>query len=404
MAPAGSWESLAAAMKAGADSVYFGVGQLNMRSLSRNNFTLTDLPVIAGRCREQNVMTYLALNTVLFDDDLSTMREIVDRAVESGITAVIVSDPSVMQYACRSGLPVHISTQCNVTNIEAIQFYSQCADVIVPARELSLEQVAAIAQEIRQRNITGPSGKPVCLELFVHGALCMAVSGNCYLSLHTHHSSANRGACVQNCRRSYIVREKESDTELEIDNEYVMSAKDLCTIGFLDKVLDAGAELLKIEGRGRSADYVYTTVTCYREAVEAIREGTYTREKIAQWESELETVYNRGFWEGYYLGRTTGEWSDVYGSKATVHKTYLGRCENYFRKAGAGAFLVETGTLGVGDEIMVTGPTTGVVKTTVRELRVDDKTVEKVGKGDLFSFPLPEKVRTSDKLYKLERV
>ena len=401
MAPVGSPESLTAALQAGADSVYLGIDQLNMRVKSRNNFAITDLPQIAKRCREAGVRSYLTLNTVLFDEDLSSMRTIIDAAVDSGISAVIVSDPSVMHYARNAGMPVHISTQCNITNIEAVSFYAQWADVMVLARELSLEQVGVIARQIKERNICGPSGNRVRLEVFIHGALCMAVSGKCYLSLHSHNSSANRGACVQNCRRPYTVKDKQSDNELEIDNEYIMSAKDLCTIGFLDKILDAGVEVLKIEGRGRTADYVQTTVSCYRQAVQAIQEGTYSTENIRRWEEELATVYNRGFWDGYYLGRKMGEWSDVHGSKATVRKIYLGPARNYYSHLGVGVFQVESGTLHKGDRIMVTGPTTGVIKTTIEELRVDDHIVDEVGKGDLFSTSLPEKIRNSDKLYKL---
>lgn len=401
-APAGSRESLSAALNAGADSVYLGVDQLNMRAGSRNNFQPADLPEIVERCRERKANVYLALNTVLYDEDLAQMRMAVDKAAGCGVSAVIVSDPSVMSYVRRSGLPVHISTQCNITNIEAVEFYAQWADVMVLARELSLEQVAAIARQIRERGIWGPSGNPVRLEVFVHGALCMAVSGKCYLSLHSHNAAANRGACVQNCRRPYIVRDKQSGNELEIDNEYIMSAGDLCTIGFLDKVLDAGAEVLKIEGRGRSPDYVDTVVRCYREAVDAVRDGSYTPEKIRRWEKELATVYNRGFWDGYYLGRKMGEWSDVHGSKATMRKVYVGPVRNYYAKAGVGLFEVETGTLAPGDRMMITGPTTGVVRATAGELRVDDKKVSRAGKGDLFSTPVPEKIRPSDKLYKLE--
>ena len=404
MAPAGSRESLTAGLKAGAGAVYFGVGKLNMRAGTRNNFTVEDLPEIGAACRDYGANSYLTLNTVMYDEDMDAMRATVDAAAKAGITALIVSDPIVMQYAREAGMNVHVSTQCNITNTGMVRFYSQWADVMVMARELNLPQVAEISRRIREENITGPSGKPVRIEMFVHGALCMAVSGMCYLSLHTHNSPANRGTCVQNCRRPYEVRDQHSGTELQVDNEYIMSAGDLCTIGFLDKLLDAGVSVLKIEGRGRSADYVQTVVTCYREAVEAIREGTYTRDKVARWEKELATVYNRGFWDGYYLGRTMGEWSDVYGSKATVRKTYLAKCDNYYQKVGAGVFLMETGTLSTGDEIMVTGPTTGVMKLAVGELRVDDVAVDKVRKGDLFTFVVPEKVRRADKLYKLVRV
>jgi len=401
MAPAGSWESLTAGLKAGADAVYFGIDKLNMRSGTRNNFTVADLPKITASCREYDAKSYLTLNTVLFDEDLDQMRSLVDAASDAGVTALIVSDPAVMQHAREAGMNVHISTQCNITNAETVRFYARWADVMVLARELSLDQVAAITREIRDQNITGPSGKQVRVEVFIHGALCMAVSGMCYLSLHSHNSSANRGSCVQNCRRPYEVRDKHSGMELEIDNEYIMSAADLCTIGFLDKMVDAGVEVMKIEGRGRSADYVQTVVTCYREALEAIGAETYTREKVTHWKKELATVYNRGFWDGYYLGRTMGEWSDVYGSKASVRKIYLAKCENYYQKVNAGVFQLETGTLSEGDEIMITGPTTGVIKTHAGELRIDDKAVKKVRKGDLFSTVVPEKVRRADKLYKL---
>ncbi len=401
MAPAGSMESLAAALKAGADSVYFGVDKLNMRSRSRKNFTLGDLPEISAKCRKFNVKSHLALNTVLYDEDLSAMQRMVDAAADAGISAVIVSDPAVMQYARDAGMAVHMSTQCNITNTEAVRFYSRWADVMVMARELTLEHVAGIAAEIREQQIAGPSGQPVRLEVFAHGALCMAVSGKCYLSLHTHNSSANRGACVQNCRRPYIVTDKKGEYELEVDNEYIMSAKDLCTIPFLDKVLHAGVRVLKIEGRGRSADYVRTTVTCYREAIEAIRSGTFTPEKIAEWENELASVYNRGFWDGYYLGRTIGEWSDVHGSKSKERKIYIGPCQNYYRNAGVGVFKVETDGIEKGDKIMIMGPTTGALSTHVEELRIDDQPAAKAVRGDLVTLPLPDKARRADKLYKI---
>lgn len=401
MAPAGSWESLTAGLKAGADAVYFGIDKLNMRAGTSNNFKVDDLPAITTACRKYGAQSYLTLNTVLFDQELDQMRSLVDAAANAGISALIVSDPSVMSYARQAGMNAHISTQCNITNVEAVRFYAQWADVMVLAREIRLEQVADITREIHRQNITGPSGEPVKIEMFIHGALCMAVSGMCYLSLHTHNKPANRGECVQNCRRPYEVRDKHSSTELHVDNEYIMSAGDLCTIGFLNKLVDAGVRVLKIEGRGRSADYVQTVVSCYREALEAIGEGTYTRAKVTEWEKRLATVYNRGFWDGYYLGRTMGEWSDVYGSKATVRKTYLAKCDNYYQKVGAGVFLMETGTLSTGDEIMVTGPTTGVIKMKADELRVDDVVVDKVRRGDLFTFVVPEKVRRADKLYKL---
>lgn len=401
MASAGSFESLMAAIKGGCNSVYFGIEQLNMRAKSSVNFTIDDLREIANICSEHGVKSYITLNTILYDHDMQLMRSIVDAAKEAGITAVIASDHAAMAYARQIGFPVHISTQANVTNIETVAFYAVFADVMVLSRELSLSQVKHITREIKKRNITGPSGKLVRIEVFAHGALCMAVSGKCYLSLHSHNSSANRGACIQNCRHKYIVTDKEDGYELEIDNEYIMSAKDLCTIDFLDKMIDAGIEILKIEGRGRSADYVFTTTNCYKEARNAVLDGTFSQEKVADWKEQLATVFNRGFWDGYYLGRKMGEWSDTYGSKATRKKVFLGKGVRYFSKAGAAEFLIETGTLRKGDHILITGPTTGIVETTVDEIRAEDKSVEEIGKGISFSIPLNEKIRPSDKLYKL---
>lgn len=402
MAPVGSPESLTAALNAGAHSVYFGIEQLNMRARSSTNFTLEDLSDIAARCGVAGVKTYLTLNTILYDHDLRLMRRIIDTAKASGITAVIASDHAAMAYAKQAGLPVHISTQANVTNIETVAFYAAFADVMVLSRELSLSQVKHITREIERQQITGPSGRLVRIEVFAHGALCMAVSGKCYLSLHSHNASANRGACIQNCRHQYIVTDKEDGYELEIDNEYIMSAKDLCTIDFLDKVIDAGVRILKIEGRGRSADYVDTTVRCYREAAEAVADGSFSPEKVADWKSRLSTVFNRGFWDGYYLGRKTGEWSDTYGSQATERKIFLGRGIKYYEKAGAGEFQLESGSLQLGDTILVTGPGTGVVRHTVTELREADQPVTEVKKGSHFSIAIPEKIRASDKLYKLQ--
>lgn len=401
MAPAGSFESLRAAIQGGADSVYFGIEQLNMRARSSNNFTLEDLGEIARICHENGLKSYLTLNTIVYDHDISLMRSIVDAAKANGIDAIIASDHSVFNYAKKTGVKVHISTQANISNIESIEFFSDYADVMVMARELSLKQVAAITREIDRRNIVGPSGKPVRIEIFGHGALCMAVSGKCYMSLHSNFASANRGACIQNCRRNYIVIDKEEGVEFEIDNEYIMSAKDLCTIDFLDKVADAGVTVLKIEGRGRSADYVLTVTKCYREALDALENGTYTPEKVAAWKERLSTVFNRGFWDGYYLGRTMGEWSNEYGSKATKRKVYLGKGLKYFENARVGEFKLEAQSLSVGDEVLITGPTTGVVQTIVSELRIDDHLSEKVKRGDVFTFPVEEKVRPSDKLYKL---
>jgi len=402
MAPVGSYESLIAAIKSGADSIYFGIEQLNMRARSSINFTLNDLRKIADICNENNIKSYITLNTVMYDHDLQLMRSIVDKAKECDISAVIAADHSVMNYSRKIGVPIHISTQANVSNIEAVEFYSAYADVMVLARELSLMQVAEITREIKRRGITGPNGDLVKIEIFAHGALCMAVSGKCYLSLHSHFASANRGACAQDCRKEYIVTEKEEGTEFLIDNEYIMSAKDLCTIDFLDKIIDANVEVIKIEGRGRSSDYVYTTTKCYREAVDSIAKGNYTSEKIKSWKEELSTVYNRGFWDGYYLGRKMGEWSNTYGSKATKRKVFIGKGVNYFKKLNVGEFKLETKSLKVGDEILITGPTTGVIKTRVNELRLDDKPVEQVNKGDNFSMPINEIVRPSDRLYILE--
>ena len=402
MAPVGSRESLAAAMQAGCNSIYFGIEQLNMRARSSTNFTLEDLEEVASLCTSKGVKTYITLNTIMYDHDMNLMRTIINRAKESGITAVIASDHAVMAYARQVGMPVHISTQANVTNVETVSFYAAFADVMVLSRELSLTQVKHITREIARQNITGPSGNLIRIEVFAHGALCMAVSGKCYLSLHSNNSSANRGACIQNCRKSYIVTDKEEGTELEIDNEYIMSAKDLCTIDFLDQMIDAGIEILKIEGRGRSADYVHTTVSCYREAAEAVANGTFSQDKVAYWKQELSKVFNRGFWDGYYLGRKMGEWNDSYGSKATQRKIFLGRGVKYFSNIGVGEFQLETGNLKPGDEILITGPTTGVIKTVVEELRVENGPVSLVEKGDVFSMPLQEKVRASDKLYKLE--
>lgn len=401
MAPAGSYESLMAAIKAGCNSVYFGVEQLNMRARAANNFTLDDLNRIAAIGKEHGIKTYLTLNTILYDHDISLMKRIVDAAKASGITAIIASDHAVMNYARKAGMEIHISTQANVSNIDTVEFYANFADVVVLARELSLRQVADISREITRRNITGPSGRLIELEIFAHGALCMAVSGKCYLSLHTHYASANRGACLQNCRRSYIVTDKEEGMEFEVDNEYIMSAKDLCTIDFIDKILDAGVRVLKIEGRGRSADYVYTTTRCYREAINAYLEQSITPEKISLWKEQLATVYNRGFWDGYYLGRTMGEWCNESGSKSSKRKIYLAKGVKYFDRIGVAEFVCESYSLSVGDEVMITGPTTGYIQLNVPELRVNNMPVQTVQKGEIFSMPVSEKVRPSDKLYKL---
>ena len=401
MAPAGSFESLNAAIKAGADAIYFGVEQLNMRARSSNNFTLEDIEKVSDLCKRHNVRSYLTLNTVIYDHDLNLVRSIVAAAKEAGISAIIASDHAVMAFAKKIGMPVHISTQANICNIETVEFYAEYADVMVLARELTLSQTTAIIREIERRQVKGPSGKLVEIEIFAHGALCMAVSGKCYLSLHSHYASANRGACIQNCRREYIVTDKEEGIELAIDNEYIMSAKDLCTIDFLDQVINSGVKVLKIEGRGRAADYVYTTTCCYKEAVDAVSNGTYTQEKVEGWKRLLETVFNRGFWDGYYLGKKMGEWSDSYGSKATERKVFLGKGVRYFSKLGVGEFQIETQSLKKGDKILITGPKTGIVHATVTELRVDDEPVDTVSKGMPFSMPLPEAVRPNDKLYKI---
>ena len=401
MSPAGSYESLMAAIKAGCNSVYFGVEQLNMRARSSNNFTLEDLKKIAEIGKENNVNTYLTLNTILYDHDISLMKSIVDAAKENGISAIIASDHAVMNYAKKIQMEIHISTQANVSNIDTVEFYANFADVVVLARELSLKQVADIGREIKRRNITGPKGNLIELEIFAHGALCMAVSGKCYLSLHTHFASANRGACIQNCRHSYIVTDKEDENiEFEVDNEFIMSAKDLCTIDFIDQILDAGVTVLKLEGRGRSVDYVYTVTKCYSEAKQAYLEGTFTPEKIENWKTELSTVFNRGFWEGYYLGRKMGEWCNENGSKSSKRKIYLAKGLKYFDKANVGEFKCESQSLTVGDEIMITGPTTGYLEMKIEELRVDGQLTEKVIKGDTFTIATPERIRPSDKLYK----
>jgi U32 family peptidase len=401
MSPAGSYESLMAAIKAGCNSVYFGVEQLNMRARSSNNFTLEDLKKIAEIGKENNVKTYLTLNTILYDHDISLMKSIVDAAKENGISAIIASDHAVMNYAKKIQMDIHISTQANVSNIDTVEFYANFADVVVLARELSLKQVADIGREIKRRNITGPKGNLIELEIFAHGALCMAVSGKCYLSLHTHFASANRGACIQNCRHSYIVTDKEDENiEFEVDNEFIMSAKDLCTIDFIDQILDAGVTVLKLEGRGRSVDYVYTVTKCYSEAKQAYLDGTFTPEKIENWKTELSTVFNRGFWDGYYLGRKMGEWCNENGSKSSKRKIYLAKGLKYFDKANVGEFKCEAQSLTVGDEIMITGPTTGYLEMKIEELRVDGQLTEKVIKGDTFTIATPERIRPSDKLYK----
>jgi putative protease len=376
MAPAGSFEALQAAIDNGADSLYFGVEQLNMRAKSSINFTLDDLEEIASRCDAENVRTYLTLNTIIYDHDLSIIKTLINRVKESGITAIIASDQAVINYAKTSGVEVHISTQLNVTNIETVKFYALFADVMVLSRELSLGQVKKICDAIIDEDVRGPSGELIEVEIFGHGALCMAVSGKCYLSLHTENSSANRGACIQNCRRTYKVIDIEDGHELEIDNEYIMSPKDLCTIDFLDQVIDTGVKVLKIEGRGRAADYVATVIRTYREAIDAYYEGNYSKEKVAEWMETLNKVYNKGFWSGYYLGQKLGEWADSSGSKASQKKVYLGKGIHYFPKSKVAHFKIESQSVKIGDQILITGPTTGVIESSISSLRVDDKQVE----------------------------
>ena len=400
-APAGSWESLMAGIQGGADSVYFGIERLNMRARSSNNFTLEDLPEIIRICRENNVKSYMTVNTVIYDNEISLIKRILSEAKKYDISAIIASDQAVINYANSIGLDVHISTQLSISNTETVKFYSKFADVMVLARELNLDQVSEITNKINSENITGPSGNSVKIELFVHGALCMAISGKCYLSLHENNHAANRGACLQTCRKAYHVTEKESGNVLEIDNEFIMSPKDLCTIGFLNKILDSGVKILKIEGRARSPEYVKLVTQCYREAVDSYFEGSYNQEKINQWIKKLKTVFNRGFWDGYYLGQKLGEWSHQYGSIATKRKVYLAKGTNYFSNIKVAEFLMETQELETGDDIIITGPTTGVIQLCVKEIRVDEIPVKKTLKGEKFSIPLDSVIRRSDKLYKI---
>ena len=400
MAPVGSRESLAAAIQAGADSIYFGIENLNMRARSASTFSIDDLKEIARTCNAHGMKSYLTVNTIIYDQDIPLMRTIVDAAHEAGISAIIAADVAVMNYARSIGQEVHLSTQLNISNTEALRFYAQFADVVVLARELNLEQVAEIHRAIVEEHICGPSGQPVRIEMFCHGALCMAVSGKCYLSLHQMNHSANRGACMQVCRRSYIVRDKETDAELEIDNQYIMSPKDLKTIHFLNKMMDAGVRVFKIEGRARGPEYVRTVVECYKEAIRAYLDDTFTDEKIEDWNRRLATVFNRGFWDGYYLGQRLGEWTHNYGSAATERKIYVGKGVKYFSNLGVAEFLVEAAELNVGDKLLVTGPTTGALFLTADEMRVDLRPVPTVHKGEHFSIKC-DKIRPSDKLYKL---
>jgi len=401
MSPAGSWESLQAAIQGGANSVYFGIEQLNMRAKSSNNFTLDDLIEIASLCIKNNIKSYITLNTIIYDHDLILMQKIIDTAKKEGINAIIASDQAVIAYASSVQMKVHISTQINITNIETIRFYSNFADVIVLSRELSLRQIKNITNEIEKQQIKGPSGNLIQLEIFAHGALCVAVSGKCYMSLHTTNSSANRGACIQNCRKTYSVTDKEDGYQFDIDNEYIMSPKDLCTIGFLNQVLDSGPNILKIEGRGRSPEYVKTTTQCYREAADSYLNGSYTKDKIEGWITKLKTVYNRGFWDGYYLGQKLGEWTKTHGSKATKKKIYLGKAKKYFTNLQVAEFNIESFNLKKGDNILITGTTTGVIETIVDEMRNNDKLVTDVKKGDNFSMKLDYFIRPNDRLYKV---
>lgn len=403
MAPVGSWESLAAALDAGADAVYFGIEGLNMRSRSSSNFTIADMEAIAARCNEAGVRTYLTVNTILYDSDIDKMHAIVDHAKGAGISAIIATDIAAIRYCSQAGIPVHISTQANISNLEAVRFYAQWADVMVLARELNMEQVAEIHKHITEDPVLGPDGRPVRLEMFCHGALCMAVSGKCYLSLHQMNSSANRGACNQICRRSYTVRDKETGDELDVENQYIMSPKDLKTIGFLPEMVRAGVSVFKIEGRARGPEYVYETVKCYSEALQAICDGTYSRERVNEWDERLGRIFNRGFWNGYYLGQQLGEWSAKYGSSATRVKKYVAKAGRYYSKLGVGEFLMEAGELNVGDEVIITGPTTGALIFTVTELRFDLRPVDRVVKGQLFSLPVPAKTRPADRLYLWEK-
>ena len=399
MAPVGSWESLAAAIDAGTDAVYFGIEGLNMRSRSSSNFSIDDMRRIVETCDSHGVKTYLTVNTIIYDSDMGRMREIIGAAKDAGISAIIASDMAAILYAREIGQEVHISTQVNVTNVEAVRFYSQFADVMVLARELNLNQVKAIHEAILKEGITGPGGKPIRLEMFCHGALCMAVSGKCYMSLHEMNSSANRGACNQICRRAYTVRDRETGEELEIDNKFIMSPKDLKTIGFIDRMADAGVRVFKIEGRARGPEYVREAVECYSQALEAICSGTFSEEKVKEWDARLGKIFNRGFWNGYYLGQRLGEWSAKYGSSATRTKVYAAKAIRHFPKIGVGEFQMEAGELRPGDEVVITGPTTGALIFKVEELRLDLKPVELVKKGDRFSLPVPAKVRPSDRLY-----
>lgn len=404
MAPVGSRESLAAAIQAGADSIYFGIGQLNMRSHSANHFTIADLHEIADTCNQHGIKTYLTVNTIIYEEDMPAMCEIVDAAVEAKITAVIASDVAVMTYCRKVGMEVHLSTQLNISNSEALKFYAQFADVVVLARELTMEQVETIHNKIIQEKIRGPKGELIRIEMFCHGALCMAVSGKCYMSLHDANRSANRGECIQICRRSYILTDAETGNQIEVDNKYLMSPKDLKTVRFIDRMLSAGVRVFKIEGRARGPEYVYTVVRCYKEAIKAALEGTLTEEKKDEWDSQLATVFNRGFWDGYYQGQRLGEWNTNYGSNATEKKIYVGKGVKYFSKLGVAEFTCEAAEFSVGDKLLITGPTTGVMSLECKEIRYELEKVDTAQKGTHISIPVPGKVRPSDKLFKIEKI
>jgi len=401
MSPAGNWVAFEAAIQGGCDSIYFGVEQLNMRARATMNFTVEDLPEVAQRAKAAGIKTYITLNTIVYDHDITLVKAIVDKAKEAGISAIIVSDQSAIQYAFSKGMPVHISTQLNVTNVETVKFYSLFADVMVLSRELSLKQTTAIVDAVEKEQIKGPSGELVRIEIFGHGALCVAVSGKCYMSLHTQNSSANRGACIQNCRKTYTVIDKETGHELEIDNEFIMSPKDLCTIDFMDQVMATGISVLKIEGRGRAPEYVKMVTKCYREAIDAVKDGTYSREKVAEWMSGLETVYNRGFWSGYYLGQKLGEFHDTNNSKATVKKVYIGKGSHFYPKTNIAEFKMEAQKVRQGDTILVNGTTTGVMELKLDELFVNGVKSEEAVKGDVITFKVGDRIRPSDKLYKV---
>ena len=404
MAPVGSRESLAAAIQAGADSIYFGVGQLNMRSHSANHFDLDDLHDIVTTCRAHGIKTYLTVNTIIYDEDMDTMHQIIDAAVAAGVTAVIASDVAVMAYCREVGMEVHRSTQLNISNVEALKFYARFADVSVLARELNMKQVGHIHDEILRQHICGPSGQPIRIEMFCHGALCMAVSGKCYMSLHAANRSANRGQCVQICRRSYTVTDNETGNAMEIDNKYIMSPKDLKTIRFIDKMMKAGVRVFKIEGRARGPEYVYTVVTCYKEAIKAVLDGTFTEERKDEWDKRLATVFNRGFWDGYYQGQTMGEWNDHYGSLATERKVLVGKVTKYYSRLGVAEVAVQANTFKLGDKLLITGNATGAMYLTADEIRYDLKPVEQAEQGWLVSIPVPGKVRENDKFFKIEKV